>query len=113
MTTAIALIALVLSIGAYVGQRLMWNHRDLSEFTTTLERLEQVADRIERITSVMASDMATARKHADAVAADLAIAKTAVETVASDLLSSQQRADTIIDGSPGEAADAGAQSEKV
>jgi hypothetical protein len=98
VSIAFSLAAIVISVAAYVGYRGLWDKRDLSEFTETLLRLERVVDRIETATSVAAIDMATAR--------------TATEHVAADLLASQHRADTVVNGHPGEAADASAQSEK-
>lgn len=62
-------------------------------------RLERAVDRMEAATAV--------------VAKDLKVAQTAVDWVAVDLAESRQRADGIADGQPGEAADAGAQSEKI
>lgn len=113
MSLAISLVALILAVASYVGYRALWDRRDLSEFTATLERLERVIDRIESKTFVVAADLVTAREHSDELAANLAVATTAVDQVAVDLASAQQRADTVVEGLPGEAADAGAQSEKI
>lgn len=93
---AFSLVAIVIAVASYVGYRALWDRRDINEFTTTLERLERVVDRIESATFVVAADLASARKTADMVASDLA--------------NSQHRADGIVNGQPGEAADAGAQS---
>jgi hypothetical protein len=102
---AISLVALVLSVGAYVGYRTVWDQHDQTELALALERLEHVIDRIETATNVAAADLLN-------VISDLADAKEAAETVASDLASAQERADKVVEGLPGEAADAGAQSEK-
>lgn len=112
MPLLLSAIALIVAVAAYVGYRGLWDNRDLAKFTTTLERLEQVLDRVESKTYVVAADVVTAQRHSEELATNLAVAKTAVETVASDLAAAQQRADTVVDGDPGEAADAGAQSEK-
>lgn len=113
VSLAVSLIALILAVAAYVGYRALWDKRDLSELTTTLERLEHVVDRIDTATNVAAVDMATAREHSEKVAENLAAANSMVEAVAVDLASAQHRADTVVEGQPGEAADAGAQSEKT
>lgn len=78
----------------------------------TLSRLERVIERMEAATIVVASDLSTAQSAVDGVALDLAVAKTVVDGVALDLASAQKRADHVTEGLPGEAADAGAQSEK-
>lgn len=94
--TAISLVAIVFSVGAYVGYRNMWDKRDMDKFTDILGQMEAAVDRMEMATFV--------------VAADLATTKTAVAEVAADLKESQQRADEVVDEQPGEAADAAAQS---
>lgn len=96
---AFSLVAFVLSAGAYVGQRAIWDKHDLNKFSESLSQLERVLDRMELATFV--------------VAADLTTAKSAVATVATNLEESQRRADDVIEGQPGEAADAGAQSGTV
>lgn len=103
-------VAIVVSVAAYLGYRLSWDKRDMDRFTNTLTRLESVIDRMEMATFVVAADLSVAQTAVDKVATNLASAKTAVETVASELASSQERADRILGGAPGEAADAGAQS---
>lgn len=63
-----------------MGYRNMWDKRDLDSFTQTLERVENALDRMELQTFV----------------------------VAADLSDSKSRADRVVAGSPGEAADVAA-----
>lgn len=96
MATALALLALIISVCAYLDYRMLWDKQDVDRHNNALERIEKILDRMEMNTYV--------------VAADLATAKSAVETVATDLAAAQHRADEVIEGEPGEAADAGAKS---
>ncbi len=82
-----------------MGYRTLWDRVDLDEFTGSFERLEEAIERIELVTRVVSADLIEARKQAEVVAANLA--------------ASESRADTVSNGKPGEAADAGAQSGKT
>lgn len=113
METAIALVAIVLSVAAYAGYRHLWDRQDVDRFIDAIERVEAVLDRMELATFVVAADLSTAQTAVDKVATDLSSAKSVVETVATDLAAAQDRADKITEGQPGEAADAGAQSGAV
>ena len=96
MAVALALVAIVIATASWLGYRQLWDRQDLERFAASMDRVERILDRMELATFV--------------VAADLSVATTKVETVAEDLAQSQQRADTVVHGQPGEAADAGAQS---
>lgn len=96
VAVALSLVAIVISVAAYAGYRHLWDQRDLNRFIDSMERVEAILDRMELATFV--------------VAADLSTAKSKVETVADELAESQHRADKVVEGQPGEAADAGAQS---
>ena len=112
VSTALSLVAIIIATFAWLGYRHLWDQRDMTRFTDSVERMEQVLDRMELATHVVAKDLAASQRIVDKVASDLETAKTAVEGVAADLASAQQRADTVTEGQPGEAADAGAQSDK-
>lgn len=101
VSTIIALIALGISIAAYLGYRHMWDQRDMREFTAAIKRVEHVLDRMELRSLVVASDHGVERE----------MDRAALAVIAKDLAESQDRADNV-DGEPGEAADAGAQSGK-
>jgi hypothetical protein len=92
----ISVVALLFSVASWLGYRIMWDHREMAELADTLARIERIAERMELATFVVASDLSEAQ--------------TTVKQVATDLAESQHRADAIIEGSPGQAADAGAQS---
>lgn len=112
VATALSLVAIIIATFAWLGYRHQWDQRDMDRFTDSLTRMEHVLDRMEMATFVVAHDLAASQLTVDKVAADLETAKVAVEGVAADLASAQHRADTVTEGQPGEAADAGAQSEK-
>lgn len=78
-----------------------------------VERLERSAERSEAAAKVIAENLVISKGIVEGVAEDLVIAKVAVAGVAANLADSQVRADEVIEGQPGEAADAGAQSPKV
>lgn len=84
----------------------------LTIFINSLSRLEKAVARMEAATAVVAVDLAVAQTAVDGVATNLATAQVVVDAVASELVESQKRADGVIEGSPGAAADAGAQSGK-
>ncbi len=73
---------------------------------------EQDRVQLSRILKDLATNSATGSRIESAargVAKDLVVAQRAVTSVASDLADSHRRADAVIDGNPGEAADAASQ----
>lgn len=96
IATIISVVALIFSVSSWLGYRLLWDKRDLDANTAILMRVEQTLDRMELASFVVAADLSTAQHIVDKVATDLGEA--------------QKRADEITTGTPGEAADAGAQS---
>lgn len=93
---ALSLIAIIIAVGVYVGQRHLYSAQEIKTLNSSLLRVETVLNRMELYTRVVAADVSTA--------------KSTVETVAEKLKASQTRADEVTNGKPGEAADAGAQS---
>lgn len=82
VAVAFSLVAIILSVASWVGYRLLTTRLNLDEIRDHMERQGRILDRMEVATFV----------------------------VAADLSDSQKRADSIKNGVPGEAADAGAKS---